>query len=197
MIEPLDEISVPLLCHHSVEVIVREGGRDLGHRLYFVMLEKVHHLLEASRFHLDEFDVLGARVFVLLAGLGVLHHLGETRGGVGPGRDWEKNDEGKAEVSGRGACPAGPRSRDLEIKPRIPLATPRRRDAALQILTYLASFPEAAGMAPRLIMPAKMTAVNSQFKFVSIAGYELDRRRVRIVHGCVAAFVCVYLCVAS
>ena len=45
-------------------------------------------------------------------------------------------------------------------------------------------------MAPRL-MPTKMTAVNSQFKFVSIAGYELDRRRVRIVHGCVAAFVCV------
>jgi len=70
------------------------------------MLEKVHHLLEASRFHLDEFDVLGARVFVLLAGLGVLYHLGETRGGVGPGWEWEKNDEGKAEVSGRGARPA-------------------------------------------------------------------------------------------
>ena len=81
----------PLLLHDAVEGVLLEGGRDLFQGFFVVMLEKFHHLREARRIDLDDFDVLRtAVVAVVVVAAGVLHGLGQTRGLVRPG---SQNDE--------------------------------------------------------------------------------------------------------
>ena len=95
LIDRLDKVTVPILLDNSIEGIVLEGGLDLDQWLLVVVLEELDHLLEAGSVDLDDFDVLGTVVVVLvLAGLRILDGLGETGGGVRPEWALQKNDGG-------------------------------------------------------------------------------------------------------